>query len=46
MSDGSLKVALSFPENLYWAWEKVRRFYYSMDGWYDELAIAQFEANL
>jgi hypothetical protein len=46
MSTGTLKEALVFPENLYWAWEKVRRFYRSIDGWYDELAVAKFEANL
>jgi hypothetical protein len=46
MSGGNLKETLTFPENLYWAWEKVRRFYRSMDGWYDELAVAKFEANL
>src|SRR3954469_25422740 len=46
MSDGNLREALVFPENLYWAWERVRRFYRRIDGCYDELAVAQFEANL
>lgn len=46
MNTVGLRSALIFPENLYWAWEKVQRFYRTLDGWYDELAVAQFEANL
>jgi len=37
---------LTLPENLHWAWEKAKRCYYPGDGWFDEGAIARFEANL
>ena len=37
---------LLLHENLHMAWAKVRRYYATTDAWYDELAVAQFEANL
>ena len=37
---------LLIRENLHMAWVKVRRYYATTDAWYDELAVAQFEANL
>ncbi|WP_263408556.1 hypothetical protein [Terriglobus tenax] len=37
---------LLLRENFYWAWGKVRRYYTTTDAWYDELEVAQFEANL
>jgi hypothetical protein len=37
---------LLLPDNLHLAWAKVRRYYSTTDAWYDELAVAQFEANL
>jgi len=37
---------LLLSENLHMAWAKVRRYYATTDAWYDELAVAKFEANL
>ncbi len=37
---------LLLQENLHMAWAKVRRYYITTDAWYDELAVAEFEANL
>ncbi len=37
---------LTLRDNLYWAWSKVSSMYRSGDAWFDELAIACFEANL
>jgi hypothetical protein len=37
---------LLLPDNLHMAWAKVRRYYATTDAWYNELAVAQFEANL
>ena len=33
-------------DNLYWAWDKVQRYYKGIDGWYDELEVAQVELRL
>ena len=41
--------SLSFlcsPDNLYWAWDKVQRYYRGIEGWHDELALAQAELRL
>ncbi|MDX2267516.1 MAG: RNA-directed DNA polymerase [Bryobacter sp.] len=37
---------LTLHENLLWAWEKVRAYYQSFDGWFDELEVAEFELSL
>lgn len=37
---------LLLQDNFHMAWAKVRRYYATTDAWYDELAVAQFEANL
>lgn len=37
---------LLLQENLHMAWAKVRRYYATTDAWHDELAVAEFEANL
>jgi len=37
---------LTLPENLYWAWLKVRNAFRNGDSWFDELELAKFEANL
>ena len=37
---------LTLPENLYWAWQKARRFYEPGDVWFDEAEVSAFEANL
>ena len=33
-------------DNFIWAWHKVRRYYEATDGWYDEIEVAEFEAQL
>ncbi len=33
-------------DNLIWAWEKVRRYYNSVDTWLDEIRISAFESRL
>lgn len=37
---------LASSENLYWAWEKVKRQYESESSWCNQLDIAEFESNL
>src|ERR1022692_4436140 len=37
---------LTSPENLYWAWGKVRRYYRTTDAWFNEAELAAFESNL
>lgn len=37
---------LLLPENLLWAWRKVRRCYRMADGLYDQAEVAAFELNL
>jgi hypothetical protein len=37
---------LTNPDNLYWAWIKVRKQYDRESVWYDEIELAEFEANL
>lgn len=37
---------LCSSENLYWAWDKVQRYYRGIDGWHDELEVAQTELRL
>lgn len=37
---------LTSPENLYWAWGKVRRYYETTDAWFNEAEVAAFEVNL
>jgi len=37
---------LTLPENLIWAWRKVRQTYRSSHEWLDELAVADFELML
>ena len=38
--------AISLPENLKWAWQKVKKFYSAEAAWKDEVEIASFELNL
>jgi hypothetical protein len=38
--------ALTVPENLYWAWEKVRSYYRQSDVWFDEAEVMEFELHL
>jgi hypothetical protein len=39
-------VRLTSPENLHWAWGKVRRYYETTDAWFNEAEVAAFEVNL
>ena len=37
---------VALPDNLYWAWAKLKRHFRLGDVWFDELEMARFEANL
>jgi hypothetical protein len=37
---------LTHPENLYWAWNKVKNQYQFDGGWHNPIELAKFEANL
>jgi len=45
-SQWSLLSGLTSPENLYWAWGKVRRYYRTTDAWFNEAELAAFESKL
>jgi hypothetical protein len=38
--------AISSPENLFWAWEKVKQLYAMESVWFDDLELAHFEGTL